>query len=255
MSKPVIRTCDIETFPNIAAVWGFWNNNVGLNQVLEDDSIASFAYKDLGGDCTYYLDRRDTDEEGLTLALRDMYDQTDIIIGHNYKRFDDRWILGRCIKYGLTPPSPYKVIDTLLEAKKVLRVPSYKLEYIAKMLGVAPKSSHAKFPGYELWAECLKDNPEAWDEMEMYNRQDVVTNEEVYLKMRPYMKGHPNLGVYLDKNRPVCPVCGSKHIYYRGYAYTKVAKYHQFQCRDCGHWGRERKNVMDKDKRKKLVTD
>lgn len=255
MSKPVIRICDIETFPNIAAVWGFWNNNVGLNQVLADDSIASFAYKDLGGDYTYYMDRRDADEEGLTIALRDMYDETDIIIGHNYKRFDDRWIIGRCIKYGLTPPSPYKIIDTLTEAKKVLRVPSYKLEYIAKLLGVAPKSAHEKFPGYELWAECLKDNNEAWEEMEAYNRQDVITNEAVYMKMRAYMKGHPNLGVYLDKKRPVCPVCGCKHIHYRGYTYTKVAKYRQFQCIDCGHWGRERQNQMSKIKRKILTTD
>ena len=59
MNKPIIRTMDIETSPNLAHVWQFFKTNVGLNQVIDDAEVLSFAYKDLDGDYIYYEDRRD----------------------------------------------------------------------------------------------------------------------------------------------------------------------------------------------------
>lgn len=253
-NKVVIRTLDIETAPNLAHVWGLWNNNVGINQIMEDDFIMSFSYKDLYDDWVYYYENRDRDEEEITRQLVVALDEADIVIGHNTRRFDIPWIQGRAAIYGMKPPSPFKIIDTYQEGKKNFRLPSYKLEYMARIFGCTEKSSHKDFPGHSLWVECLKGNNKAWKEMKLYNMQDVETNEELYLKMLPYIKGHPNMGLYLDSEETVCPNCGSSHINYRGYTYTGVSKFHKFQCQDCGAWGRDRTNCLDKDKRKKLAT-
>lgn len=42
------------------------------------------------------------------------------------------------------------------------------------------KLKHKKFPGHELWKECLKGNKEAWNEMRKYNIHDVLATEELY---------------------------------------------------------------------------
>lgn len=257
MSKgPVIRIADIETFPSLAHVWGIWQQNISMNMIMKEDQIAAFAYKDLGDDYTYYMDLRDGTEKDLVRCLRDMFDSADIIVGHNFKRFDDRWIIGRCIKYGLKPPSPYKIIDTLVESRRLLRIPSHRMADVAAFLKCdVQKSSHAKFPGHSLWVECMADNKAAWNEMEDYNRTDILTNESVYLKLRPYIKNHPNIGVYMDEDSPVCPKCGGKHINFRGYVHTQTGRYHSFQCQDCGGWGRVRTGSQTKEKRKALATN
>lgn len=250
---PVILVADIETAPMLAHVWGIWQQNVGMNQIMEEDTILSFAYKYLGDKYTYYTDLRSCTEKQLAKNIRDMLDEADIIVGHNFKRFDDKWCVRQCLKYGLAPPSPYKIVDTLLESRKLLRIPSHRMVEVAKFLKCdAQKSSHAKFPGHMLWVECMAGNNKAWQEMEDYNRQDVVTNEDVYLKLRPYMRNHPNVGVYQDEEETVCPKCGSKHIHFRGHSYTQTGKFRQFQCQDCGGWGRLRESVRSKSKRKSL---
>ena len=89
--------------------------------------------------------------------------------------------------------------------------------------------------------------------METYNRQDVVVLEEVYLKLRPWTKGHINLGLYMDSDVPVCPNCGSKHIYEDGhYYYTPAGRYKTFRC-ECGAISRGRKNEVTSDERKNIT--
>ena len=118
-------------------------------------------------------------------------------------------------------------------------------------LGLGKK---AQTGGFDLWKRCLKGDPKAWAKMLKYNKKDVVLLEKIYLKIRPYIKNHPNLGVYIDEDRASCVNCGSFRIQYRGYATTKVSKFRRFQCQECGTWSRERVNILDKDKKKSLAT-
>jgi rubredoxin len=82
----------------------------------------------------------------------------------------------------------------------------------------------------------MKNNPEAWKEMEEYNRNDVVILEKVYDTLKPWIKDHANLSLYAEDL--VCPNCGSGSYQRRGFAYTKTAKYPRFQCTACGNWFR-----------------
>lgn len=249
-----IVTIDIETAPHLAYVWQFWKANIGPAQVKENGYLISFAAKWLGEDDVIYCENRHDDDKELVARLYQILDEADIVIAHNAKKFDIPSILGRGVIHGFAPPSPFKVIDTLIEAKKTFRFPRNTLAYIADALGCAPKEGHVKFPGFELWKECMKGNDEAWAEMCTYNIQDVLTLEEVYLRMRPYMAQHPNVAVKMEDERTLCPKCGSHHVHFRGYYNTNVGKYRKFQCQSCKGWGRTRYTEYPKDKRKALAT-
>lgn len=247
MPQPKILILDVETFPNTAYVWRFFKENIGAKQVLEYSTLASFAYKWLGDDVTWYEDTQHQSEKKLVKKLLDVLDAADIVVAHNGAKFDLPTIQGRALVLGFKPPSPYKIIDTLLVARYEFNFPANSLEHLAILLGVEKKGSHQKFPGFELWDQCMKNNPEAWEEMRIYNKQDVDTLEEVYLRMRPYMKRHPNVAVYEETEQTICPKCGSSHIQWRGYAVTNVYKYRKFQCQSCGGWARTRFNEFPKE--------
>lgn len=252
-----ILILDIETAPKVAYVWRFFKENVGAKQVLEHGHIMSFAAKWLGSNDIIYKENRTEDDTNLVKSLISLFDTADIVVAHNGVGFDFPQVMGRALVNGMVPPSPYKVVDTLKVARKEFGFPSNSLEYLAIVLGdKKQKSSHKKFPGFELWLECLRGNEEAWAEMKAYNIQDVETLEEIYLKMRPYMRHHPNVAVFQDNTDAIqCPKCGGVHLQWRGYAYTNVGKYRRFQCNDCGGWGRTRYTEKTKEERENLVVN
>ncbi len=250
-----ILILDIETAPNLAYVWRFFKENVGAKQVVEHSEIISYAYKWLGDPTVHYYDVQYATEAAILEPLMEVLDNADIVVAHNGNKFDLPTIQGRALVAGLRPPSPYKTVDTLLVARYEFNFPANSLEYLSTILGVDKKDDHKKFPGFELWSECLKGNPEAWEEMKLYNIQDVMTLEQIYLKMRPWMKRHPNVGVFEDNDRPICPKCGSNHIQLRGYAHTNIGRYHRFQCNECGGWGRSRTSIYPKESRNTIIVN
>lgn len=240
---------DCETAPKLAYVWKFWKENVSPKQVVDHGYVMSFSAKWLGSDTLYYGESRKVDDTDIVKCLLDFLDQADVVVAHNAKRFDLPTINTRAIVAGLKPPSPYKVVDTLLVAKKEFRFESNSLEYLAKVMGCTPKMTNRKFPGFELWLECIRNNEEAWKELKVYNCQDVLTLEEVYLKMRPWVSNHPNILVndYFETlDSDACPKCTSANVRRRGYYYTNVSKYQRFQCQDCGGWHRSRYPLFKK---------
>ena len=257
--RPKIITLDIETSPIIAYCWGLWKQNIGVNQIIRDWSILSFCAKTLGSDKIRYMDvskQRDFyDDRKLMKALHKELDEADIVVTQNGIRFDHRKINARFIALGMQPPSPFKMVDTKVEASKVAMFTSNKLEWLAQALTDERKLSHGRFPGFALWTECLKGNPEAWAEMREYNPQDVIATEQVYLKLRPYIVGHPNVNVYDEDETTRCPKCGSDHLNQRGYVTTQVGQYARFRCMECGGWSRSRYTTNTLAKRKSLLTN
>jgi len=83
-----------------------------------------------------------------------------------------------------------------------------RLDFLATFLGYEGKIS----TDFSLWEECMAGDTEALHYMELYNKQDVVTLEKVFLKLRPYAKGLPNLDLYVDQKTSVCPICGGNNI-------------------------------------------
>lgn len=256
MNYPKILVIDIETAPHIAYVWGAWKQNIGFNMFKENGYIMSVAAKWLYDDETFYFENRRDNEEDLLKGTFRLLREADLVIAHNAKRFDIPTLFGRAAALGMSPPAPFKVVDTLEAAKKAFRLPYYSLEYLCELFDVDNKKvKHTKFPGFELWLECLKQNDEAWEEMQTYNRMDVWALEEVYLKMLPWITNHPNIAANMEDDKPRCPKCGHGHINYRGYYHTNAGKYRRFVCIQCGGWSRSRYTELDNDKRKNLLAN
>ena len=259
MSGPIINTLDIETAPIEAATWGLWKQNVGLNQIRKDWTILSVAWKLLGVKRVHYHDtsaKEDVrDDSELLQIIWKVLDESDIIIAQNGVRFDAKKINARFIQAGMPPPRPYKIVDTLLMAKQVAAFTSNKLDWLSQILTDTPKDHHNAFPGMELWNECLLGNPAAWRAMKKYNQRDIPSCEKVYLALRPYYVGHPNVAQYYDDEKTRCPKCGSTHVKVIGTVFTQASEYEQYHCGDCGGYSRGRYTINTKAKRKALLSN
>lgn len=257
MAQPRILIWDIETSPMLGNIWRMWKENISLNQLREDWMIISWSAKWLGSDEVLYADcRHSMDDKQILIQLKELLDTADWSITHNGDKFDLPKVRARMVIQGLEPFAPVRSIDTCQQAKRVFGFTSNKLEYISNVL--APemkKSKHLKFPGFTLWEECMKGNPEAWNEMEEYNKQDVKTLEAVYLAMRPWMTQHPNFALHDDTTEEAqCPKCGSTHLHKRGFSYTGVSKFQRLRCVDCGSWSRERYTLVEPTARRSVLT-
>lgn len=254
--KPRVLFLDIETAPIQASVWGLWNNNVSLNQIEKDWYILSWAAKWLGEETIFYEDKSDTwnTEDDLMLlgGIWTLMNEADIIVTQNGIKFDEKKLNARFIIHGFPPPSSYRSVDTLQIAKKHFGFTSNKLEYMtSKLCKKYKKLTHGKFPGFELWKQCLRGNSEAWAEICEYNVHDVLSLEELYLILRPWYKSHPNFNVYTESDETVC-VCGNKEFDHSGYHYTNLGKYDKFKCTECFTETRGYVNLLPKSKRASL---
>lgn len=241
---------DIETAPNLVHVWGLWQQNVGTNQIIASGYVMCWAAKWYGEDEVMFDSIHHSKPQRMLKRIHELIDQADAVVHYNGRSFDMPTLNKEFITHNFKPPSPYKQVDLCQIAKSEFRFPSNKLEYIARTLGLGEKTKHE---GHELWIKCMDDDADAWRRMEEYNRNDVVLLEAVYERMRPWIRVHPNHGLYDEPGVPVCPNCGSGHLQRRGFARTQVNKYARYQCRDCGTWTREAATELPKEDRQLIM--
>jgi DNA polymerase elongation subunit (family B) len=254
---PRVLIFDIETAPILGYVWRLWDQNVALNQIKADWYILSWSAKWLHDPETavMYQDQRKEknveNDKKLLQKIWELLNEADVVITQNGKNFDQKKLNARFVLNGMPPPSSFKHIDTCMIAKKHFGFTSNKLEYMSDKLCVKYKKlKHAKFAGFEMWRECLAGNIEAWKEMELYNRYDVLALEELYHKLIPW-DNSINLNIYHDETTNVCK-CGSKDFIKNGFYYTNVSKYQKHKCKKCGTESRSRTNLFSEDKRASL---
>lgn len=239
--KPRILVFDIETSPNLVYTFGLFNQNISLEQVVKETSLLSISWKFLGEPETFYMqvdqNQQDLwDDKELCQAVSALFQNVDAVIGHNITRFDLPVIRGRLYHHNLPQLPPVNEIDTLVMASHAGKHLSRKLAHLTKGLQFT-KMSHAKFPGFALWRECLARNPAAWEEMERYNRMDVISNEALFERLRPFSKVHiPGF----QTGELCCPKCGSKDLKKRGVLETRGGWYQRYKCSSCGGWSQSR---------------
>lgn len=246
---PKILILDIETFPNLAYIWGVYEQNA--LSIERHSIIATFSAKWLNGEQitlglpdyeAYEHDQFDDRE-----LLQDMWqllDEADICVAHNGDSFDFKKLNARFIHHGMNPPAPYRTVDTLKIARRVAKFESNKLNDLGVYLSLGEKVATG---GFKLWQDCMTGKADAWGKMKEYNAQDVLLLEKVYLKFLPWTKNHPNVGVY--NTDIVCPKCGSDNMQSRGFTVTNAARYRRLQCQGCGGWSRDKKNLISKGTR------
>lgn len=225
---------DLETGPNLAYTWGKYQQDV--LEFEKEWQLLSVAYKWLGEKEVHAFGGDKFTEEILVTRLHQLFSEADIVIAHNGDNFDQRMANAKFIEYGLTPPEPYKSIDTKKVAKKYFRFNSNKLDDLGRVLGLGRKIQTG---GFSLWMGCLMGDQKSWDKMLRYNKQDVKLLEKIYLKLRPWIDNHPGINI-IDNIIDGCPKCGSRKLHRRGVRHTKVATTQRFQCQKCGGWSHSR---------------
>lgn len=256
-NKPKILLLDIETAPILGHVWSIWEQNISLNMIKSDWHILSWAAKWLGEPASkvMYMDQRKAkniqDDKLILNGIWKLLDECDILITQNGISFDIKKLNARFIMNGMKPPSSFKHIDTKRIASKKFAFTSNKLEYMTdKLCTKYKKLKHKKFPGFELWSECLKGNLAAWKEMEVYNKYDILSLEELYVKLQPW-DSSINFNVYSNEPSNKC-ACGSSDLIKNGFKYTSVGKYQRYVCNACGSEARSRENMLSKEKKASL---
>jgi hypothetical protein len=251
---PRVLLFDIETAPILGYVWRLWDQNVALNQIASDWYVLAWAAKWRGEKEVHYMDQRFApdmeNDKAILKGIWKLLDEADIVVTHNGKSFDQKKLYARFVLQGLKPPSSFRHIDTKVLASKHFAFTSNKLEYLTdKLCTKYKKLKHSKFPGFELWKECLKGNPEAWAEMERYNKRDVLALEELYGKLSSWDTS-VSFAVYEDGNH-VCS-CGSSELARYGWAHKNGGRFQRYKCKQCGAEYRSKENAIPKDKRKAM---
>jgi len=234
-----ILLLDIESSPHTAYVWGLWNENIPLARLIDSSKVLCFAAKWYGDAKIQFCSAQKIGHKRMLAKAHALLSEADVVVHYYGTRFDIPVLNKEFLLHGFSPPAPFKQIDLCKVARRQFKFASNKLDWIAQSLGLGQKVRHK---GFELWVECMRNDPEAWKQMEVYNVQDVALLEKVYDRLLPWIANHPSYGAYTRGDRLICTNCGGSHIQYRGYAIAKTLKYRRAQCKDCGKWLRSNKS-------------
>ena len=168
--------------------------------------------------------------DGFMRAVWDVFDQADLIIGHNADRFDARHLMGGWAEMGLPAPSPYKVIDTLKIARGTFAYESNTLDALNKRLGIDAKTD--KYDS-RIARAAVNGDKEAQETLSAYNRGDIIASEALFDRLRPFAKGIPHLGMWTD-DALACPSCGHTMTATGRTVHANVQRYEHLTCPNCG---------------------
>lgn len=241
-----ILLLDIETAPNTAYVWGIFKENIPIARLRDSSYVMCFAAKWLGEKKVIFSSVHHDTPEDMLKKIHSMLDEADAVVHYNGTKFDIPTLNKEFLLYGMSPPAPYKQIDLLNTVRNQFKFVSNKLDYVSQQLGLGQKHDTT----FELWVKCMEGVKAAWKKMEAYNKQDVLLLEKLYARLLPWIKNHPNVGLYKEENL-VCPVCGKSDYQSRGWYYGTTTRYQRYQCK-CGKWMRGTKNYAPKGE--KLVS-
>lgn len=235
---------DIETAPNIADVWGLWNNNVSLNQLRQSSYILCWAAKWHGKKEIYFCSKWCDESDDYIRWMWQLLDEADAVVTYNGDAFDLPTLNREFLFQGLGPTSPYNSIDLYKSVKKKFKFPSYKLDYVCQELGIGKKLKHQ---GHELWVKTMAGDPKAQKLMERYCKNDVYPmTEKLYNTLLPWIPGHPNRMLYVGGD---CVRCAKGSLVKRGFYYTASGKYQTYRCNNCGGYQRDTRRTDGIDQR------
>lgn len=185
------------------------------------------------------------DDYYVTKVLHALLDSASIAVAHNGDNFDIKSFNARAIYHGFDPIKKVVTIDTLKEARKLLKVESCSLSYLCRMFGIANKDESPD------WQKVWESDRSAILECERYCRQDIRALEALYLTLRPWIRNHPNMGLYTPDLPPLtCPICNNHELRTNGTYSTKTGVFQRYRCdKDyggCGATFRAKKNLAIK---------
>ena len=227
--KPKILTVDVETMSGKAYIWRMFDENIGLDQLIEPPRIICWGAKWMGRNEVIQRDERQG-RKAMLQGLRDLIIEADAVVSYNGDKFDLPKINGELMMAGLGPLPPVTSIDLLKTVRKLGFI-SNRLAFFAIASKIGSKIKHEGFP---LWRKCDEGDKQAWTKMLAYNAGDVRLSEKAYRSLMAFIPNHP----YVGKHSSVasCPRCQATRVQARGSRRTRAYIIQRLQCLGCGGW-------------------
>lgn len=250
---PIICYLDIETSFMLAKIYQCKTEYVHHKNIVKHWHLYSYAATlEHEPETFFYLDQRYSpdikDDRQIIEAMHDIISKSDIISGHNVKRFDLKKFNTRAALYNLDP-IPEKIIwDTLPMFKRHFDLASYSLAFICKYFNF--KNQKLEHSG-DMWDRCEAGELSAWEENEKYNKMDVSAQREA---LHFIAKFDPSINLQQFYQRQVC-ICGNEHFFKDGFKYTRQGRFQVYRCKNkaCSKTFTAKENLIDKDMRKRFT--
>lgn len=233
---PKILFFDIETSPVLAWIWRAGPKvRIGHDQIkagMKSDIIC-ICWKWQGSSRVYQLDWgvKNQNSASMINEFTKEIEKADVAIAHNGVSFDVRHINTQRLLHEQRPISWPVIEDSLSQFRKYFYLPSYKLDFLAKLLAGAGKSKMV----FQDWIDIVEGKSiRALEKMVKYCKKDVVLLEKVFNKAEAFFRPKTNAALIIGNERYDCPRCGSNKTIFCGYRRTLARTYRRKVCNECG---------------------
>lgn len=233
--KPKILFFDAETSPVPAWVFRFGKQWVGHDQMMEgykSDIICvcwKWNYENQIHSADWGFYRQCSDK--LVAKFVKEAEKADLVIAHNATKFDIKHVNTQRLLHGQNPIAWPEIEDTLTQIRKHFYFPSYRLDYISKILAGEGKDIMVQ----DDWiAIVTRKHPKFLRKMIKYCEKDVLLLEKVFNKVSKFCTPKTNMALVTEAGRYGCPRCGSDKVIHHGVRRTLARMYQRLCCKVCG---------------------
>ncbi len=184
--NPQVILLDVETSPIETFAWGTFKQYIPHTFIKEPSFLISWTAKQLYSsevmsDVLTPEEALEKNDNRIVNSAWKVLESSNVLIGHNIRKFDLRYLNTRFLMNNLQPPSPFQIIDTYEVAKRNFLFSSNKLDYLGTLIRNKGKIK----TDFNLWRDCIAGDETALKSMLDYNKEDVLLLEEVFLFLRP----------------------------------------------------------------------
>jgi hypothetical protein len=231
-----VLTLDIERLPGRATV-DFWDLGAFKNRRMPHDAVIEWpaticaAWRFYGTKRTEFTSVWDDGHESMVHNIWNALDQCDVLYGHNVANFDVKHLNTDFRDIGLPPPSPFKCVDTLKEARKTFGDESKTLAALTKRLGIDTKTDKYTI---QMARDAVAGDKAAQRKLKAYNVGDIVASEALVDRLRGWIPSHPHNIMGTADDRPTCNQCWGDNVERTGVKLASLITYTLYRCSDCG---------------------
>lgn len=226
-----ILVVDIERLPGMVPIFDQRTSGfIPVSKWSRLPSLLCFAAKWVGNKGTEFHAAWD-DPAAMVKRSWEMYDEADIVVTFNGKKFDNKHLRSEWLLAGMPPPKPWKDVDLYQIAGRTFGFESKSLNHLCYRLGLDTKSGH-----YDpvMAEQCMDGDTAAQRLMARYNRGDVKITEQAYHALRGWMPTHPHIGINPTDDTVTCNQCGGDNLERNGTKLAAQIVYVLYRCGDCG---------------------